>query len=530
MAHVENSMAMVPVPDSLPDDVDSLKQSVIEYATEVELLREQLRLLRAQLYGRKSERMVAESMEQLSLFVQPEFAPAPEPDPRSKTVVGKHERKKPGRGPLPEDLPREEIVHDIPDDQKLCDCGHAKECIGSEDSERLDYVPAKLRVLRHKRLKYVCKSCESAGTAGTSTIVCAPAPLQMIPKGIPSAGLLAHVFVAKYVDALPFHRQEAQFERLGIELKRATMCNWLVKVAVQCAPLLGLIRNELLKGPLIGADETTLQVLDEPGRDPTTTSYLWVFRGGDADRPCILFLYSETRADQVPKLFLDGYHGGVQTDGYVGYDFLDDVPDIEHFGCWAHARRMFDDVLKSGGKSKPHKMKGTLAEEAMVKIQDLYLLEKRARKEGLVGDALREFRKAYSKPRLTEFHAWLVEKHPLTPPKGLTGKAIAYTLGQWDRLVRYADTGHVRMDNNLTENTIRPIVVGRKNWLFSGTPEGAHASAAIYSLVETAKANGLDPYRYLRALFEHLPRATTEEAYRALLPQYMDAALMAPAR
>lgn len=521
---------MVPVPDALPDDVPALKQTVIEYATENELLREQLRLLRAQLYGRTSERLVSQAMEQLSLFVQPEFTPAPEPDPRSKTTVEKHERKKPGRGPLPEDLPRKEIVHDVSDEEKRCSCGAAKDCIGSECSEQLDYVPARLQVLRHVRLKYACKACESRGDAEASTIVCAPAPPQMIPKGLPSAGLLAHVLVAKYVDALPFHRQEAQFERLGIELKRATMGNWLVKVAVRCAPLIGLMRDEIHRGPLIGADETTLQVLDEPGRDATTDSFLWVFRGGDAERPCVLFAYSETRGSRTPEEFLAGYSGHVQTDGYSGYDFLDKLPDVTHHGCWAHARRMFDDVLKSGGKSKPHKTKGTLAEEAMLAIQELYLLEKRARKEGLAGDALRAFRQEYSKPRIERFHAWLLEKKPLTPPNGLTGKAIAYTLGQWPRLVRYADTGHVRMDNNLTENAIRPIVVGRKNWLFAGTPEGAHASAAIYSLVETAKANGLDPYRYLRALFERLPLATNEADHKALLPQYIDEALLTPAQ
>ena len=521
---------MVPLPDTLPDDVDSLKQSVIEYATENEHLKEQLRLLRAQLYGRKSERMVSEAMEQLSLFAQPTFTPAPEPDPRSKTVVEKHDRKKPGRGPLPEELPRKEIVHDVSDEEKRCGCGATKDCIGSECSEQLDYVPAKLQVLRHVRLKYACKTCESNGNAEASSIVCAAVPPQLIPKGLPSAGLLAHVIVAKYVDALPFHRQESQFERLGIELKRATMCNWLVRVALRCAPLIGLMRDEIHRGPLIGADETTLQVLEEPGRDPTTESFLWAFRGGDADRPCILFAYSETRASQIPEDFLAGYAGHVQTDGYQGYDFLDHTPGVTHHGCWAHARRKFDDVLKSGGKSKPHKTKGTLAEEAMSKIQELYLLEKKARHEGLTGDALRAFRQAHSLPRLEAFHAWLLEKQPLTPPNGLTGKAIAYALKQWPRLVRYADTGHVRMDNNLTENAIRPIVVGRKNWLFAGTPDGAHASAAIYSLVETAKANGLDAFRYLRALFERLPLATTEADHKALLPQYIDKALLAPAQ
>lgn len=523
---------MVPVRESLPDDVCALKTTVIEYAAENELLHEQVRLLRAQLYGRKSERMVSEDLQQLPLFPlpAPSSPPPPEVQEAQKTRVEAHARKKPGRGPLPEDLPRVEVIHDVSDDEKLCGCGAVKESIGSDCSEQLDHVPARLQVLRHVRLKYACKKCESNGDGTESTIVCAPAPPQMIPKGLATAGLLAHVTVSKFVDALPFYRQEAQFVRMGIELGRATMCNWMVKVAARCAPLLSLMRDEIRAGPLINVDETTLQVLDEPGRDPTTDSYLWVFRGGDPERPTIIFVYSETREGRVAQEFLQGYSGHVQTDGYKGYDFLDEVDDIVHHGCWAHARRKFDDVLKSGGKSRPHKRKGTIAEEAMLKIQELFLLEKRARQEDLGEHELQQFRQAYSKPKLDALHAWLQEMAPLTPPKGLTGEAISYTLKQWHRLARYADTGFVRMDNNLAENSIRPIVVGRKNWLFAGTPEGAHASAAIYSMVETAKANGLDPYRYLRFLFDRLPLATTQDDYRALLPTRIDRGLLVPVR
>jgi len=309
-----------------------------------------------------------------------------------------------------------------------------------------------------------------------------------------------------------------------VEIGRATMCNWLVKVADRCAPLMALLRQDILSGPLANADETTLQVLKEPGRDPTDLSYIWTFRGGLAERPALEFVYDETRSSRVAKDYFRNYQGGVQTDGYDGYNFLDKQPGIVHYGCWAHARRGFDDVLKAMGKSSnPHKRRGSAAEEALGFIAEFYQLETKARKQGVTTPAaLREWRQTYTKPKVLAFKKWLDEKVILTPPKGLLGKAISYTLSQWLRLERIFDNGFARLDNNVAENAIRPFVVGRKNWLFSGTPDGARASATLYSLVETAKANKLSPYWYLRALFERLPFASTPDDFKALLPQYIE--------
>jgi len=294
-----------------------------------------------------------------------------------------------------------------------------------------------------------------------------------------------------------------------------------MKTADACVPLLQLLRQEILSGPLVNGDETTLQVLDEPGRAPTTDSYMWVFRGGQPEKPAVEFLYDPTRSSEVAAKYLRGFKGFVQTDGYVGYDFLDAQPGVIHVGCWAHARRKFMDVLKAAGNPS-----SGVAYDSVERIRQLYAIEKTARQKNLTREELCAVRQELAKPLLESFHDWLSDRALETPPKGLLGKAISYTLQQWHRLKKYIDNGLLQPDNNAAENAIRPFVVGRKNWLFSGTPEGATASAAFYSLIETAKANQLEPYWYLRYVFGRLPVATSEEDYRVLLPQYIDRSVL----
>jgi transposase len=248
---------------------------------------------------------------------------------------------------------------------------------------------------------------------------------------------------------------------------------------------------------------------------------MWVFHGGPPDRPAVEYQYYPTRAGKVAADYLSGYKGCVQTDGFSGYGFLDTQPGITHVGCWAHARRKFVEVTKAAGT------KGGSAGVAVATIGKLYAIEKRADDQGLSPEQRVRQRQQHAQPILDDFKSWLDRKATQVPPKSLLGKAVHYTLAQWHRLTTYIDHGHLTPDNNLAENAIRPFVVGRKNWLFSGTPAGASASAAIYSLIETAKANGLEPYRYLRYLFEQVPLATTTEDYRALLPQHMPAATIA---
>lgn len=509
---------------TLPDNAAELKKIILEmqekstktkvdYQGEINYLNEQIRILRQTIFGRKSEKNSTGNSPQLPLFDMPETLPEELPaDDVEGVVVPEHSRKKRGRKKLPEDLPRVEVIHDLTEEEKICACGCELSRIGEDVSEKLDIIPAKIQVIRNIRPQYACKACEGVEDDKPSVKI-APVSPQIIPKGMATAGLLAYVLTAKFVDALPFYRQEKQFRRLGIELSRRTMCGWAMKAAETCAPLISLLKNEIRGGPAIHADETTLQVLHEPDRAPTKKSYMWIFKGGLPDKPALIYEYHQTRSGDVAKLFLDGYQGVVQTDGYKGYDFLDQKSDVIHVGCWAHARRKFMDVKKVSSSKRAGS-----ADEALKYIKLLYGLEKVARQKKMTQSELYELRQKHAKPILTKFKTWLNKRSNTVVPKSLLGKAIFYSLGQWHRLENYIKSGHAGIDNNVAENAIRPFVVGRKNWLFSGTPEGAEASAVLYSLIETAKANQLEPYSYLRYLFEKIPTTLPDE-FCNLLPQ-----------
>ena len=507
--------------DELKKIIDSFIKKEKEYLSEITIMKEQIRYLQDKLFGRKSEK-ISLGFQQISLFetAKDDFPIAEQAEEDEIEVPG-HKRKKRGRKPIPENFPRIEVIHDVDEAEKQCECGYQKKCIGQDISEQLDIIPPKIKVIRNIRLKYACKKCEGLESNGP-TVIIAPMPEQLIPKCIGTAGLISFVLVAKFVDALPFYRQEKQFLRIGIKISRATMCSWAQKVAQSCDILLMMLKKEILSGPLINIDETPVQVLKEPKRTSQAKSYMWIFRGGIRQRSGILFEYHPTRAGDVAAVFLKGYKGIVQTDGYAGYGFIDRCKDILHMGCWAHVRRKFFDVVKAADKPKDGNRKPGNADYALKYIRKLYRIEKEAKAKGLINGALFKERQEKAKPVLDEFKRWLDSKFDKVPPKSLLGKAIAYTLNQWSRLVVYADTDYVTMDNNMAENAIRPFVIGRKNWLFSGTPDGASASAAIYSLVETAKANGLEPYWYFRYLLEKLPKAITEDDHNALLPQYLD--------
>lgn len=499
--------------ENLPDDPAELKRMMADLLGENKLLLEQIRLLRQLLYGRRSEKLPPDSNKvQLPLFDLPE----PEHIEPAKVAVESHDRKKPGRKPLPEDLPRVTIVHDLPEEEKVCACGCQLSRIGEEVSEQLDIIPAKIQVLRHIRPKYACRKCEGVEDEGP-TVRIAPPPPRLIPKSIASAGLLAHVLVAKFADHLPFYRQEKIFARIGADINRATLCNWAMQAAQACVPLVNLIQDEILESRVINIDETTVQVLAEPGRSPTTTSYMWLFRRGDPEKPALIYQYHPTRAGDVAKNFLGNFQGVVQTDGYAGYNFLDHQAGVRHAGCWAHVRRKFMEVVKAQGKDR----KSGSADQALAFIQQLYGQEKEAKRLAPAAEAVLALRQQ-ARPLLDNFHQWLLKRSGQTPPKGLLGKAISYALSQWSRLLIYLDEPFLTPDNNMAENAIRPFVVGRKNWLFAGNPKGAEASALLYSLIETAKANDHEPYSYLRYVFGLLPRAGSLADYEALLPWNVD--------
>ena len=494
-----------------------------------EYLEKQNSLLRARLFGRKSEKQAADADDkQLLLFDEAEDITEDSPETEEKISVAGHSRKKGGRKPLPKDLPRVDVIHDIPEEEKKCACGCEMSRIGEDISEKLDIIPAKMQVIRHIRYKYACKQCEGVESE-QGAVKIAPLPPQLIPQSIATPGLIAYILTAKFADGLPFYRQEKQFSRIGVALPRATMANWTIQTAKRCQPLIDGLIQEIRSGPLIGMDETTVQVLNEPGRSNTSKSYMWVFRGGDPDKPALIYQYHPTRSGEVPKNLVNGYQGYIQTDGYKAYNFLDQTEGIVHIACWAHARRKFHEVIKARKPTKKGKpQKPGSAEKAMSFIGKLYQVESRADKAELSPDQRCELRQAEAVPILEAFKKWLDKRSQQTPPQGLLGIAINYTLGQWDRLTSYVQDGRLRPDNNLVENAIRPFVLGRKNWLFSGHPRGADASAAIFSLIETAKANGLEPYAYLRYIFEQLPLTDgAPEEYKKLLPQHLDTAALA---
>ena len=509
---------------NLPDNPEELKKIIFsleqKYQSDIDYLQEKLRLFQKELFGRKSEKQARPiDHKQLQLFDEVESCVAETSEKDDELVIAGHKRKKPKRKPLPEDLPRQEVIHDLQPEEKICACGAELSRIGQEVSEKLDIVPAKIRVIRHIRYKYACKSCEGVEDDGP-TVKIAPMPPQIIDKSMATSGLLAYIATAKYVDALPLYRQEKIFLRYGIHLSRATMAGWMVKSAQACAPVISLLQKELLSSPLINADETPVQVLRESGRANTTKSYMWVFRGGPPDKPVVLFRYAPTRSGDIAREMLADYKGYVQCDAFSGYDILEGKDSrILLLGCFAHTRRNFVKVLDARGKSA--KAKTGSADVALKYIGRLYKVEKFARENKLSPKEIYLLRQEKSKPILEEFKAWIDKRISQTPPKGLLGKALEYAHSNWKRLIRYIDHGYLKIDNNDAENAIRPFVIGRKNWLFSGHPNGAHASATLYSLIETAKACGLEPYKYLRFLFKRLPYAESEADYKNLLPQYV---------
>ena len=415
-------------------------------------------------------------------------------------------RPKRGRKSLPVEFVRENIIHDLADADKICTCGCQLSKIGEEASEQRELVPARLVVLRHVRLKYACKACSNGVTT-------APMPKQPIPKGIPTAGLLAHVAVAKFDDHLPLYRQSEIWERLGVNLPRSTLSSWILKMGVLLQPMIPLLQNHIIHSGYVNADETTTQVLKEPGRVPTSTSYMWVYMTGSHAQTSIVYEYQPTRHGDHAKTFLNDFKGTLQTDGYSGYHAVTGSDAVISAGCWAHARRKFHEVwvvLKKDGA----------ASKALEIIGKLYAVERHMAEQTFTIDQIKTYRQEMSKPILDAFHTWLISIRPKAPPKSPLAKAINYTLNQWEPLNRYLEDGQLSIDNNAAERQIRPFTVGRKNWLFMGSVEGAQAASVLYSLIETAKANDLNPEEYLTHLFKNIP-TTTPDMHHTLVPWHV---------
>lgn len=479
---------------------------------QVSILMEQIALMRYKRFGRSSEEAPAD---QLLPFADQEAKPVP-PEPAADTVmVPAHERKKPGRKPIDPRLPRTITVIDIPEAEKICGCGAHLVKIGEERCEKLHHIVEKYFVEVFVRPYWACKACEGSGDEGKSPVRVAPMPPTIIPKGMATPDLIASIAVNKFCDHLPFYRQEQRLARMGVLISRNDMANWIIQAAQAVNPVFERMMIRTRSSPIINMDETSMTVMGEAGKANSAKSYMWLMRAGPLEEPVITYHYRPSHGASEARSLLEGFSGILQTDGLDVYPSAIAGTPIVHVGCWAHARRRFFDAHKASPASD-------CAREGVAWIARLYAIERdlRAKVENkaLARECFKAERMKLVGPVLSDFKKWLEAESLAVLPSSLSGKAISYTLGQWDKLARYVDHGDLTPDNNAAENAIRPFVLGRKNWLISGSPEGATASCVIYSLIETAKANGLNVFSYLSTLFHFAPLAKSAEDWEKLMP------------
>jgi transposase len=500
----------------LPENHKELVELVQQQATKIDQLEakvrwfeEQFHLARHKQYGASKERSIRQ---QGDLFNEAESIAEAGPVEEAIRQTITYERKKPGRKPIPKNLPIERIEYRLPEEEQICACcGGAMHEMSTEMRHEVKLVPAQVKIVQHVRYVYGCRNCEKNGIE--VPIKTATAPRPVIEKGLASPSATAYVMTMKFVEGVPLYRQEQHYARLGIDLSRGVLSNWMIKGSEWLELIYGRLKQKLLEQEVLHADETTLQVLKEPGRAAESQSYMWLYRTGSIGPPIVLFEYQPSRAGEHPRKFLDGFKGYLQVDGYAGYH---DIPNVTLAGCWAHFRRKFDEALK--GLPPKQRRSGSKAREALDQINQLFALERELK--GSTPEERLKARTLKSRPIVEELRKWLDDISTMILPKSLFGVAVNYGQQQWPKLVRFLEDGRIELDNNRAERSIKPFVIGRKNWLFANTPRGARASAVIYSIVESAKENGLNPYAYLNHLFEKLPNLDSrdDEVLDQLLP------------
>jgi len=469
-------------PAALPNDVDACHELIRDLLDENASLSHRLQILIRQRFGQSAEKV---SRDQLMLFAREllQGSDESEPTPAPEIVVRQHNRN--GRRKLPADLPRIRVEHDVPESEKCCpDCGQVRAQLGEEISEQLEYEPAKMHVIEHARLKYVCKACE-----GNVTI--ADKPRQPIEKCLAGPGLLAQVVVNKYGDHQPLHRLEKILRRNGVDLQRSTMCDWMAGCAAALKPLQDLMRRRVLKSAVIHTDDTPVPV-QEKGRGKTRQGRFWVYVG-DRDHRYAVFDYTRDRTGAGPQGWLKDYEGYLQADAYAGYQALYEMGDVHEVACWAHARRKFYEARATNPG---------VCLQAIARIRKLYAIERDARERELDAEQILALRQERAVPLLEQFRQWIDEQDVL--PKSPTGAAIEYVRSRWDAFTRYTTTGILAIDNNLAENALRRVALGRKNWLFAGSDKGGRTAATLFSLIASAALHDLDPYRWLRDTLDRI--------------------------
>lgn len=484
---------------SLPDDPALLQQMIRELLAvlhqrdrELDSVRARLDQLLRRLYGPRAERF---DPNQPLLFGLPKTTPVapatPPPEPPQRRA-SPH-----GRRQLPKNLRRSKQVHELTEAQRRCPCcGELRRPIGQEVSEQLDYEPATLFIVEHRRTKYACARCQEQ-------VAIAAKPPQPIDKGLPGPGLLAQVIVSKYDDHLPLHRQERIFARQGLVLQRSTTCGWMAACAELLRPLTERMHAEVLRSRVIHTDDSPVPVLD-PTRDKTRRGHMWVYLG-DRAHPYTVFDFTPNHTHEGAKNFLAGFAGYLQADAYKGYDALYAGGQIVEVACWAHARRKFYEAQTSDAAR---------AHQALAHIRLLYDVEDAAK---ALDDAERKtLRQEQALPRLAAFRQWLQAQQAEVLPKSPLGEAIRYALSNWHSLIRYTEAGFLVIDNNVSERTLREFVLGRKNWLFAGSDHGGHTGAILFSVTATCRRLKIDAFAYLRDVLRRLPEMPAEQLHELL--------------
>lgn len=500
----------------LPDDVEALKDLVMENYQRAENYKLKCETLLKKMYGSSSEKLKEPAGQQL-LFELPTRPETLAPEPIIDTIAVDAPSKKHGGGrkPLPKTLPRERREYVLPEEQRLCTCCNVPmQPFGEVVDEQLEYIPSSLKVIEHARIKYACKACQEKP-------LIAPPPDKVIDKGLAGPGLLAWVAVSKFADHQPLYRQEAIFERHGLEIARSTQCGWLGQVAELLEPLHKRMARQIILSSKIHTDDTPIDLLD-PGRGKTQTARFWVYVGDDS-YPFTVFDFTPSRSRDGPEKFLKGFKGYLQADAFAGYDRMCAGKGVTEIACWAHARRKVYEAKDTDAR----------AAEVLALIGELYAIETQARpaidaaralpleqRHAALGDAFavrRQLREAGSKAVLEKIGAWMKARACDTLPKSPLGLAIGYARNQWQALIRYVEDGALEVDNNAAENALRPIAIGRKNYLFVGSEHGGRRAAIIYSLIRTCERHRVNPWEYLRDV---LVRIATHPANQidSLLP------------
>ena len=514
-----NTEEMVTISRAEYERFQEQAQAITSLTLQNEWLLEQLKLSKKKLFGRSSEQAEQMVMDQLSLTYNEleAYAFGTKAAAEKQIAVKAHERKRQSGNVLdvvPEGTLTEVVEHRLPENERICAaCGSELIEIGKDVRWTLQMKPAEFWVREDVYYTYACKSCEQE--TGEANIVKAAKEPALLPGSFASAEAVAYLAAQKFVMYSPLYRLEQEFNRQGLKLSRQTMANWLLNVSEKwLRPVYDTLHEQLCREPVLHADETTLQVLKEPGRSSTSKSYMWLYRtSGCAKQAIVLYEYQPTRKAEHAEYFLQGFSGWLHADGYQGYHKL--PGNIRVVGCWAHARRKFNEAL---GTLPQERRKDSPAAMGEWYCSQLFKLEQEFAE--LTPEERYEKRLEQEKPVLDALLSWANEMQAGTAPKSALGKAIHYLLEQWPYLTRYLEDGRLELSNNRAERSIKPFVMGRKNWLFANTPGGAQASAVIYSLIETAKENSLDPYRYLLWVLQNAPQLSEEDAAWAekLLP------------